>query len=94
MRLALAVEGLQDRVLRRQGRGITGEAFRTPDAAQRFSGALLIRGLSILERSLSSLHMGPGFAAQHCAPRRVRGTKALALHLTPFRARQLICPSR
>jgi hypothetical protein len=82
MRLALAVEGLQDRVLRRQGRGITGEAFRTPDAAQRFSGALLIRGLSILERSLSSLHMGPGFAAQRCAASGT--TKALALHLTRF----------
>ena len=44
---------------------------RSPDAAQRASGALLIRGPSCLATN------GPGSAERHCAPHRVRDTRPL-----------------
>jgi hypothetical protein len=40
--------------------------WRSPDAAQRASGALLIRGPSYLTKN------GPGSAERYCAPHRVR----------------------
>ena len=45
--------------------------WRSPDAAQRASGALLIRGPSCLTRSCLIAN-GPGSAERHCVPHRVR----------------------